>query len=332
MSTIDTEAISRKYREAAVRLSERSLLVTNFHGTEQEADLSEPANCDGVGRVRHFRRSRNQGWMENPLPIEPAARALGLPPGSELRSQVFQNAVCNWRCWYCYVPFDLLSAHARYSAWRRADELVDLYCSLEDRPPMIDLSGGQPDLVPEWVSWTMDALEARGVASTVYLWSDDNLSNDYFWRFLSPAQRHRISTYRMYGRVCCFKGIDGSSFAFNTMAREELFGEQFVLFKRLLELGLDLYAYVTFTVPDGTDLRDRVVSFADRLQRVHPNLPLRTIPLEVETFTPVRDRIDPIRLRSLSLQHEALGHWLGVLEERFPTALRKASITDVPLV
>jgi hypothetical protein len=177
----------------------------------------------------------------------------------------------------------------------------------------------------------MDALEARGLANKVYLWSDDNLSNDYFWRFLSVEQREQISAYRMYGRVCCFKGIDGSSFAFNTMAREERFDEQFVLFERLLALGLDLYAYVTFTVPDGTDLRDRVASFADRLQDVHPNLPLRTIPLEVEAFTPVRERIDSIRLRSLGLQHEALGHWRRVLDERFPSDLREASITDVPI-
>ena len=50
---------------------------------------------------------------------------------------------------------------------------------------MIDLTGGQPDLTPEWVPWMIQEIRARGLEDTVYLWSDDNLSTDYFWRYLS---------------------------------------------------------------------------------------------------------------------------------------------------
>src|SRR5215203_1995660 len=90
---IDTEALSARYRAAAARLDERRLLVTDFRGSEQEPDLTEPANCDGLGRIRHFRRQTSPGWPPNPLPIEPAARFLGVEPGALLRAQVFQNAV-----------------------------------------------------------------------------------------------------------------------------------------------------------------------------------------------------------------------------------------------
>jgi len=31
----------------------------------------------------------------------------------------------------------------------------------------------------------MKELNCRGLAEQTYLWSDDNLSTDYFWRFLS---------------------------------------------------------------------------------------------------------------------------------------------------
>ena len=94
--------------------------------------------------------------------------------------------------------------------------LVELYLNQEDPPPVIDLSGGQPDLVPEWVPWMMKELSARGLGKRVYLWSDDNLSTDCFWSFLSDSEREFVAGYENYSRVCCFKGFDSESFAFNT--------------------------------------------------------------------------------------------------------------------
>ena len=62
LAVIDTDALSARYRTAAVRPDERRLLVTDFRGSEQERDLTEPANCDGLGRIRHFRRQTSAGW------------------------------------------------------------------------------------------------------------------------------------------------------------------------------------------------------------------------------------------------------------------------------
>ena len=85
LPVIDTDALSRAIRAAAVRPSKRRLLVTNFRGSEQEPDLTEPANCDGLGRIRHFRRQTSAGWPPNPLPIDPAARFLGVESSTLLR-------------------------------------------------------------------------------------------------------------------------------------------------------------------------------------------------------------------------------------------------------
>ena len=81
---------------------------------------------EGFGRIRHFRRSTSPGWPSNPLPIDPACKFLGTPAEDVARAQVFQNAVCNWRCWYCFVPFELLSANlsrlgGRYMCLRRRE-------------------------------------------------------------------------------------------------------------------------------------------------------------------------------------------------------------------
>ena len=157
----------------------KAILVTNFSGSEQEKDLTEPANCNGFGRVRHFKLDAGKGWIKNPLPILPATKALGIKQNSEIRSQVFQNSVCNWRCWYCFVDFKLLSGDSKYSSFLTCDEMVDLYLKEENPAPMIDLTGGQPDLTPEWIPWMMQTLIERGLDKKIFLWSDDNLSNDY---------------------------------------------------------------------------------------------------------------------------------------------------------
>jgi hypothetical protein len=56
LKVLDTALMSSRLRTAAIDVPARRLLVTNFHGTKQEQDLTEPANCGGIGRIRHFRR------------------------------------------------------------------------------------------------------------------------------------------------------------------------------------------------------------------------------------------------------------------------------------
>jgi hypothetical protein len=138
-------------------------LVARITGSAQEHDLTEPPNCDGYGRIRHFRMSTPDPWPDNPLPIKPASRKLNVPLRTVINAQVFQNAACNWRCWYCYVPYSLLAANERLGAWLRVDQLIDLYLSEAERPLIIDCSGGQPDLAPEWVPWMMAELCNRGI-------------------------------------------------------------------------------------------------------------------------------------------------------------------------
>lgn len=331
-ASIDTDRFSQSLRAKAVDLSRRKLLITNYRGTEQEADLSVPPNCDGFGRVRHFRRATAPGWPSNPLPIDPACRALGLSRVDVLEAQAFQNAVCNWRCWYCFVPFELLAAKPEHSAWLSAAELVDLYLAEKNRPQVIDLTGGQPDLIPEWVPWMMEALRMRGVDKDVFLWSDDNLSNDYYFQYLSDAQRSMIMDYKNYARVCCFKGFDATSFAFNTKAAPELFDRQFSLFDQLLKEGLDLYAYATFTTPVCNDIAGHMARFVDRLQTISEALPLRTTLLQIVVFTPVATRVGDAQTLALQNQDRARDAWLTELQSRYTAATLNAAREDITSV
>jgi uncharacterized Fe-S cluster-containing radical SAM superfamily protein len=329
---IDTDRFSTQLRRRGVDVDARRLLITRFDGSAQEQDLTEPANCDGLGRLRHFRRATTPGWPDNPLPIDPAARALHLEPGDLLRAQAFQNAICNWRCWYCYVDFPLLSGNPEHSEMRSAAELVELFAAQSDRPAVIDLTGGQPDLVPEWVPWMLEALADQGLGDQVFLWSDDNLSNDYFFTKLTAEQRAVVDAATMYGKVCCFKGFDARSFAFNTAASPELFDRQFELMGRLLaETGIDLYGYATFTNPIDDGLDRAMAEFVDRLQALDPNLPLRLVPLQIVAFTPTQPRMGAEHHRALAVQEDAIAAFNEEIACRFSDEERRARICDVPL-
>lgn len=327
---IDTEKYSAYLRQKSLILSGRKILIARLAGSLQETDLSEPVNCNGFGRIRHFRLQRDECWSPNPLPILPAARALERAPDQTLRAQVFQNAACNWRCWYCYVDFDRLAADTRVAAYFTADELIDLFLAQPSPPDMLDLSGGQPDITPEWIAWTIDALVSRGM-TRVFLWSDDNLSSRYYWRYLSKEQRKAISRYPLYARVGCFKGYDSTSFAFNTRAVPELFGQQLAIFRELLSEGLDLYAYVTLTAPPHARVHTAVESFVDRLQAIHKNLPLRTVPLRIEAFAPTQTRVEETQKAALTFQHDVHAAWREELLRRFSASELATQICDVAL-
>jgi uncharacterized Fe-S cluster-containing radical SAM superfamily protein len=328
---IDTVAWSHRFRKASLDIEARRFLITNFRGSAQEQDFTEPANCGGFGRVRHFRRETSPGWPTNPLPIDPACHALRLPRTDVIRAQAFQNAACNWRCWYCFVPFNLLSANTNHADWLSADQLLDLYLAESDPPVVIDLTGGQPDLIPEWVVWTIDGLKQRNLAHKVYLWSDDNLSNDYFWRHLTDNDRATIKDFENYGRVGCFKGFDPESFSFNTEADPCLYDQQFALMKRFLGFGIDTYAYATFTTPSSEDVQGRMHTFVDRLQEVDHNLPLRTIPLEVREFSPVKARVKGPQAAALRNQQMAIAAWQEELSLRFSTEERDQNVSTIPV-
>lgn len=329
---IDTEKFSAHLRNKAIDVKNKRILITNFAGSQQEDDLTEAPNCNGYGRIRHFRLDAGWRWLPNPLPILPAAKALSLETTSQIKAQVFQNSVCNWRCWYCFVDFQLLIGDAKHASFLSCNEMVEMYLQQETPPPMIDLTGGQPDLTPEWVPWMMQALKEKGLDKKVFLWSDDNLSNDYLWRYLSDEQINLISSYKMYSRVCCFKGIDETSFSLNTKADPKLYLNQFELCKRLLDIDLDLYCYITLTATHDTDFEIAIPLFLDKVQQIDPMLPLRIVPLRIFEFTPMKSRMTPELADMMNIgQYKAIDVWKKELSKRFSATQLALPITEVVL-
>jgi uncharacterized Fe-S cluster-containing radical SAM superfamily protein len=324
---------SKILRNLGIDLNNQRIRIACFNNSKQSRDFSLPSNCGGFGRIHHFQRFQGEGWPLDPLPIDPALHALGLPEDNEISAQVFQIAACNLRCWYCYVDRQLINANPEFSAFFNVEEMLTLYLSEADRPPIIDLSGGQPDLVPEWILWFADIIHSRKLDREIYLWSDDNLSTDFLLRFLSKEEINRLASYKNYGRVGCFKGFDEYSFSFNTGASPALFKVQFSLMRRLVESGFDVYGYITLTSDQDKNLQSQIADFVDQLQlEVHPLFPLRTIPQRILEFSPNKERIRVKQQKALEIQNEAAYLWQKEIERRFPIKVRDKRIYEHKLI
>lgn len=327
----DTRKKSLQLRKKAVDLNQKAILITNFFGSKQELDLTVPPNCEGFGRIRHFRLNAGDDWITNPLPILPASKALKLNPGTEIRTQVFQSSICNWNCWYCFVDPHLLKGSFRNASFLTCDKMLELYLQQDNPPLVIDLTGGQPDLTPEWTLWMMEALINKDLEERVFLWSDDNLSNDFLTKYLTEEQLVFMSSYRMYSRVCCFKGIDEETFSLNTNADPILFDNQFILCKKLLDIGFDLYCYLTLTSKTNTDYVSVIPRFFDKLQKINEMLPLRVVPLKIFKYGPSIRRMHELHEDMLAGQFKALDSWKIELQKRFPQRLLEIPITEIKI-
>ena len=177
----------------------------------------------------------------------------------------------------------------------------------------------------------MRELQRRELEDSVYLWSDDNLSTDFFWRFLKDEDIKLVTGFKNYGKVCCFKGFNCESFEYNTGAPRELFRRQFELVRRYFELDIDLYGYATFTTPATGRLRDDMKKFVDDLQIIHSNFPLRVVPLEIRQFSPMGKRRTAEHQRAMDNQHRAIELWQEELAGRFSAVERSLMITEVAL-
>jgi uncharacterized Fe-S cluster-containing radical SAM superfamily protein len=326
MGSIDTDAVSSALRDHMLDTSRRAISLTNFRRSQQVDDLTLPPNANGFGRIHRFEFEAFDDWPSNPLPIRPALRALRLEDHDTLDAQLFQNSGCNWRCWYCFVPFeDLTTKHGELVS---VADMVQWDLEAHSEPHAVDLTGGQPDLTPEWGVWFLEELD-RLAADSVYVWSDDNLSTDYLWRYTSEEQRDYLGNHPRYGRACCIKGYDERSFAFNTLARPELFDRQFELLDRLRRTtDIDFYVYLTITTPTTEGLEPAMRNLFDRLIEIHEYLPLRCVPLKVLEWGPVTPRLRQQHRDALNNQMAAVAEWEAELHRRFPGSL--PDICDVP--
>lgn len=152
----------------------------------------------------------------------------------------------------------------------------------ENRPPVIVLSGGQPDLVPEYQLWFLEARKTLEMDKSHFIWSDDNLSNDFFWTKLTDDQRNFMKNEKGYARVACLKGYDPESFSFNTGMPKQMFLQQIQRLARFYRAGFNQYGYITLTTPTCKNIDTKIPYLFDKIQtEISEDFLLRIVPLEI---------------------------------------------------
>lgn len=325
-----TVNLANRLRKKVFDSENRMFLLSKISNSIQSNDLSTPCNCEGFGRIHHFHRQLDPTWISDPLPIDPACHALGIADVDLIETQVFQLSACNVHCWYCFVPDTLKCADEKLSKWFSAEDMVKLFLEDAGGARILDLSGGNPELAPEWILDTMKALERLGKIDDIYLWSDDTLTTDFLFEMDKKDIQYMVS-YSNYGKVGCFKGFDTNSFTFNSGLDEAMFDKQFIRFEKYIDLGFDMYGYVTLTCSDIENIDERINKFADKLQSIHPLLPLRTIPLKIFEFSPTKTRMNSEYQNALINQEIAIVAWKRMLQDRFCESDLKKKIFELKM-
>ena len=292
-------------------------LITEV-GVSNEDKTRLGVNCNGYGRIRVFQRSKESDWVNNPLPFNPYANSMGKGVMDELPVQVFQVAKCNLNCWWCFIPDEFKTIKNNHNKWFSVEELLELYLrDGKQYASIIDLSGGNPELVPEFVLQFMLGIEKLNLKNDIYLWSDDVLTTDYLFTKLTPDQIDYMAQYRQYGKVACFKGIDDESYCFNTNSQYSLLDEQIKNAKAYIDKGFDIYFYVVLTLEDLHCVNRRISDFINKLQKISYYLPLRVVPIKIKRFATNEHRLSLIRENAIDTQQEVLAAWQEEISKRY---------------
>jgi hypothetical protein len=118
--------------------------------------------------------------------------------------------------------------------------------------------------------------------------------------------------------VGCYKGYDEESFTKTCGAAPEFFKNQFIMHRRLIEEGLDVYSYLYLLTYSEKNLKERIVGFINRLQKeVDEYAPLRLTTPYVKKYSPTEMRLTPERELALELQYQAIEIWKKEMKRRF---------------
>lgn len=329
MKYIDLDKLTPRLRGKIIDSRRKRILISRIGDSKQAKDAST-INCEGFGRIRTLDTKGRDGWGKPCVRYRVGYNKLGISPSQAETCQIFQNAACNFRCWFCFVDDILLTGSERNARWFIAGQLVDRYLDLKNRPNILVLSGGQPDLTPEWAPWTLEELDQRSHGGKVFVWMDDNLSGFLSWELLSHSDWERMRR-PTFAKLCGLKGIDAQRFSENTSVHPRFYERQFEILSRFINERIEIYIELVLTSADDTDITLSMRKFVDRLSQVHPNLPLRVNPTQIRLYTPTRTRLNPNRLKALQNQYKFNQAWLEELQKRFTSSELQASQHEIKL-
>lgn len=287
---------------------ENKFLICKILYNNLESKKNLKVNLDDFGRIRTFIRDKFEDWNSDPIPMDIISKKFNYKKLDKVDVQMIEVAKCNLHCWWCYLPDEIRRINDNYMKWFSVEELVNLLTRDNSSCKSVYLSGGNPELVPEFIYSFMKELDKRNLSEKIFLWSDDVLTTDYLINFDKEKIDYMVK-YNNYAKICCLKGFDEESFAFNTLLDSGVFKEQLHRLKKYIEMGFDVYCYIILTCNSLEKAKVKVKKLIKQLQDISYNLPLRVIPIKIETFSAVIPRLNDEREKAILNQYEVLNIW-----------------------
>lgn len=309
-------------RPKMIDLENKKVLLANFSGTDQSRDFAKRHLIGDWARKKIYLKPREKNlpdmWKE---PAGIASRKLNVPPDECNAAFTIQVNGCNLACWFCYVDDENKNACGAKGVWVSAEEILTAFLveshkfqrhpNPDERVNIIRISGGEVLIVPEIILWLIEAIEKCGLENHLYLWAETNLTTlNIFLEKLSREDIRKITSFRNFGIVGCYKGIDPESYHQNTGANPDTWMNQFLSHRLLVDMGFDVYSYLSPTIflasdDNEKDLEGRLKNFLMILQHVvDPAAAGRLYPLEIKSYSPTEHRLTPKRQKALELHQK----------------------------
>lgn len=269
-------------RDKFYRENERAVLFANILETKEAEDFYHCVNHDGFGRIREFTKFSMHIETEL-IKHRKFIRINGEGRWSEqYLSQVFQIGVCPLRCRYCFVDRQNLDGTNKNSVFLQPEDIIGMF--LETWPDIrnLDLSGGSPDLFPEFLFGLLHEIERVGLKGKITIWSESNLDTRFYSR-LSKGMMNYIITFPYFHLLCSLKGWDSESVLYNTQNTMN-FEEQVKGIEFFCRKHFPISVYLVFIGNRVATLED-IRKLYVRLKNIDMRLPEWCIPLYIKKFS-----------------------------------------------
>ena len=242
-----------------------------------------------------------------------------------------QVGLCNYHCWYCYVPEDILRGKRVQSL--TAEQLVESFLQTRAKERtrglesnVLRISGGEPFLAPDLVLQCLEYIERVGLQEEVFVWSETNLSpflkeaGDQStlvetWLEEQGKTLEDLASFNNFALHPCLHGTTFLDFAQTTLVRAEFFDRLVSAFGTLVDCRVDIYP----TLSSNTSPSEGLEYLFSKLKTISKKLPLRFALIEDDfNYPPVDERLSRERRQGTIYGRKLLiTKWSRLLEESY---------------
>lgn len=301
-----TKDLYRLYSRVPISSSSPARVV-QFKGSLMEQDNKGRIVLNGRARLKKFVAQCTSDWPSFDLPLVPAMKSFGGSQKDFKYALLVQLPFCNLRCWFCFVDYSLLTGSEDSTSVLDTIEIASELVNGKLNTLMI--SGGEPLFAIEWISTLHKKLTELLGGSKPYLWIETNLTVD----IIGINETHlKFLKDPMVGVVGCLKSYWEEGFRANIDHITYCLANQMEIASRLISIGTDLYLSVVLAgpIPDSPELE--ISRFFDSIEKSLPSFSLeRMYPVEVRSYTPMKNRLKHVHFQYIKNQYEILPYWLN---------------------